>query len=106
MRFLLVTSRSRRMFEGGRSFAIRFISSGARGPVQTAEKAWNSTLSGGPLRGRRSRSTTLPNADRGNLERLPVLGDRASSDDDALLAQDFGDLAVRQRALGILRGDQ
>src|SRR5438309_4810889 len=25
MRFLLVTSRSRRMFEGGKSFAIRFI---------------------------------------------------------------------------------
>jgi len=25
MRFLLVTSRSRRMFEGGRSLAIRFI---------------------------------------------------------------------------------
>src|SRR5437879_4177697 len=232
MRFLLVTSRSRRMFDGGRSLAIRFIEtlkigqfgrSRAQKPCPAAGKAWNSTLSAQgavespsrvkmsirrgmvlerivrmrmqavfvlddlaiefvrhgvdrcvqirivaldedvlagnvtadfrlscetvhgedhadvdavinipPAQGkfaldvaadrRRDRhmmpadreiharrvyaSKRLSHAHRRNLQRLPVLGDGAARDHDALLAEDLGDLAVRKRFSGILCGNQ
>src|SRR5258706_10087592 len=51
-------------------------------------------------------SKRLSHADRRNLQRLPVLGDGATRDHDALLAEDIGDLAVRKRLSGILRGHQ
>ncbi len=41
-----------------------------------------------------------------DLQRFPVLGDRAPGDDDALLAQHLGDPAVGQRRLRVLRADQ
>src|SRR5262245_24342604 len=98
MRFLLVTSRSRRMFDGGSSFAIRFIetfgsagSDASLAPRQS-EKGSDSTPSRRELRAAAARSQGLSHADRGNLQGLPVLGDGAARDHDALLAQDLGDL--------------
>src|SRR5689334_532877 len=110
MRFLLVTSMSRRMFDGGRSFAIRFIGSwGLVGaPSSRAEAERRGILHQHATRRgeRRDRSKGLPHADRRNLQRLPVLGYRSPRDDDALLAQYFGDLAVREGTLRVLRGDE
>src|SRR5262252_5367183 len=100
MRFLLVTSKSRRMFDGGRSFAIRFIEN--PGPAASVrlrtmpepEKARDSTLSRRGLRAARRRSQCLSHADRRDLQGFSVLGDRAARDHDALLPKDLGHLAV------------
>src|SRR5712691_11779610 len=51
-------------------------------------------------------SKRLSHADRGNLQRLPVLGDGAARDHDPLLAEDLGDLAVRKRFSGVLCSHQ
>src|SRR5690349_3201262 len=115
MRFLLVTSRSRRMFEGGNSFAIKFIEglgSPARVRLDTVPTARKGVefyaIAERPLKSRATRSISkgLSEADRRDLQRLPVLGDGAAGDHDALLTEDFRDLAVRQGSLAILRGDQ
>src|SRR6266540_4479541 len=55
---------------------------------------------------RPSCSKRLSHADRRDLQRLAVLGDGAARDHDALLAEDFGDLAVRQGPSGVLGCDQ
>src|SRR6266498_634128 len=55
---------------------------------------------------RPSCSKRLSHADRRDLQRLAVLGDGAARDHDALLVQDFGDLAVGQGSPGVLGGDQ
>ncbi len=51
-------------------------------------------------------SKGLSHAHGGNLQRLPVLGDGATRDHDALLVEDLGDLAVRKRLSGVLCGNQ
>src|SRR5713226_8591601 len=53
-----------------------------------------------------SHSKRLSHADGRDLQRLPVLGDGAAGDHDALLAQDLRDLAVRKRFARVLGGDQ
>src|SRR6266513_161211 len=51
-------------------------------------------------------SEGLSHAHGRNLQRLPVLGDGATCDHDALLAEDLGDLAVRKRLSRVLCGNQ
>src|SRR5882672_2431604 len=51
-------------------------------------------------------SKGLSHAHGRDLQRLPVLGDGATCDHDALLAEDLRDLAVRKRLSGVLCGNQ
>src|SRR5882672_707209 len=110
MRFLLVTSRSRRMFDGGRSFAMRFIEDfevpRARTSCRRLQRRGILHHRAARLCARRATSKGFPHADRGNLQRLSVLGDGAARDHDALLPQNLRDLAVRQRSFAVFRGDQ
>src|SRR5580765_366231 len=111
MRFLLVTSRSRRMFDGGRSFAIRFIEdlearplwcTGHRADCRKGVEFYTIVSDACCAPG----SERLSHADGRNLQGLPVLGDRAARDHDALLAQNLGNLAVRQGTLRVLGRNQ
>src|SRR6267378_3838623 len=72
MRFLLVTSRSRRMFDGGRSFAMRFIEDlevarvlGHRAGACKGVEFY--TIAPPGCYARRATSKGFPHADRGNL---------------------------------------
>src|SRR5437764_2916396 len=85
MRFLLVTSRSRRMFEGGRSLATRFIETlrivqsvphARRNRTQRPGEAWNSTLSLGALLSIR-RGVVLERIVRMRMQTVFVLDDLA-----------------------------
>src|SRR5258705_3718789 len=111
MRFLLVTSRSRRMFDGGRSFAIRFIEGlevacvlGHRAGACKGVEFYTIAPTG--CCARCAGSKGFPHAHRRNLQGLSVLGDGTARDHDALLTQNLRDLAVRQGSLAVFRGDE
>src|SRR5467141_3923313 len=59
-----------------------------------------------PFGGWWTASKRLAQRQRGNVQQLAILGDRAAGHDDSLAAQQFGDPAVRQRSAWILGRDQ